>query len=138
MAAFFISAVARSAALSLKKRGAADIPPALLALGKYCASIAENAGLERALGAKDVIGTVLGGTGNFEGRSFSAFLGAVLALVSEALRGEIANPSFIVYNEIWKKRSAKAGTAWTLWNQNPALALEELFYNLKGDLAETI
>jgi DNA polymerase-3 subunit gamma/tau len=138
MAAFFISAIARSVVLSLKKRGVADIPAPLLALGKYCASIAESAGLERVLSARDEIGAVLGGTGNFEGRSFSAFLAAALALVSEALRGEIANPSFIIYNEIWKKHSAKAGTAWTLWNQNPALTLEELFYNLKGDLAETI
>ena len=74
LAAYFIASAARSAALSLKKRGIGEMPPAISVPGERYAPIAEAAGFERALNAKDVIKTVLAETGNFEGGSFSRFL----------------------------------------------------------------
>jgi DNA polymerase-3 subunit gamma/tau len=143
LAAFFVAAVARSAAASAKGRSLAHnaaIPPALNALGTYCAPIAEAAGLERTVNVKETISVLLSRSGNFEGRSFPRFLALALSLVSSSfvqcspdLRSDGA--ILIANSEIWKKRLGDAQSAYGIWNQRPELTLESLFYRLREDLA---
>ena len=150
LAAFFIAAVARSAAMFAKSRGAVYISPALNALGSYCAPIAEAAGFERVSETKETIAALLSRSGNFEGRSFPRFLTLSLDLVSwsleqcaagagresSAVHADMAGGSgVIVCREIWKRRLGEAQSAYGIWNQRPELALEALFVRLREDMA---
>ena len=146
LAAFFVAAVARSAAISAKSRSyvqnRADISPALKALGGYCAPIAEAAEFERAADAKGVIAELLSRSGNFEGRSFPRFLALSLDLVSWSLNQSpsldgTAAASFIACCDIWRKRLGEAQSAYGVWNQRPELALESLFNKLREEMAQT-
>ncbi|MCL1836210.1 MAG: DNA polymerase III [Treponema sp.] len=132
LAAFFIAAVARSAAVFAKSRGAANISPALNALGGYCAPIAETAGFERTSEVKETVAALLSRSGSFEGRSFPRFLALALDLVSWSL--EQHGPAVIACREIWKKRIGEAQAACGVWNQRPELALEALFVRLREDM----
>jgi len=137
LAAFFVAAVARAAAVSAKSHGIMqgdDISPAR-ALGSYCAPIAEAAGFERAVAAQEVIVALLSRSGNFEGRSFPRFLALALDLVSLSMNQYIAGPLRIECGDIWRKRLGEAQAAYGVWNQRPELALESLFHNLKEDMA---
>jgi DNA polymerase-3 subunit gamma/tau len=133
LAAFFVAAVARSAAISAKGRG--DISPMLKALGSYCAPIAESAEFERLAEAKEVIKALLSRSGNFEGRSFPRFLALALDLVSWSLNQYVSDPARIVCGDIWRKRLGDAHAAYGVWNQRPELALESLFLRLSEDMA---
>jgi DNA polymerase-3 subunit gamma/tau len=135
LAAFFIASIARSAALSLKKKGAAELPADLSALGAQCAPIAEAAGFGRALSAREVIETVLSASAGFEARSFPRFLHLILDLVTRIQREEVSGPHSIAHNDLWRKYTAQAEAAASVWNQSHALALEALFYRLKEALA---
>ena len=132
LAAFFIAAVARSAALAARNQNA-SLSPCFTALGSYCAPIAESAGLDRASEAKETIAALLALSGNFEGRSFPRFLALALNLVSGSLAQ--AGPGMIACREIWKKRLGEAHAAYGVWNQRPELALESLFCRLREDMA---
>jgi len=137
LAAFFVAAVARAAAVCAKSRGVipgGDMSPTR-ALGSYCAPIAEAAGFERALAAQEVIAALLSNSGSFEGRSFPRFLALSLDLVSWAMNQHIAGPLRIECGDIWRKRLGEAQAAYGVWNQRPELALESLFHNLKEDMA---
>jgi DNA polymerase-3 subunit gamma/tau len=134
LAAFFIVSLARAAAVSLKKRGV-EIPAEITAMGSYCAPIAEGGGYEKARGTGDIIARLLAESGNFEGRSFPRFLHMALDLAAQSLREGTAGPHTIAYNDIWRKHCAGAVAAAGVWNQNPALALESLFFRLKEALA---
>jgi DNA polymerase-3 subunit gamma/tau len=133
LAAFFVAAVARAAAISAKSRG--DISPTLKALGSYCAPIAESAEFERMATAKEVIAALLSRSANFEGRSFPRFLALALDLVSWSMNQYITGPDRIVCGNIWRKRLGEAQSAYGVWNQRPELALESLFFRLKEDMA---
>ncbi|MCL2128593.1 MAG: DNA polymerase III, partial [Treponema sp.] len=133
LAAFFIAAVARSAAARAKSLGASGISPALGALGGHCSPIAEAAGLRRSSQAGETINALLSGSGNFEGRSFPRFLSLVLDLVSSSMKE--AGSVQPACSEIWKKRLGEAQAACGVWNQSCGLALESLFYRLREDLA---
>jgi DNA polymerase-3 subunit gamma/tau len=136
LAAFFVAAVARAAAISAKSRGAQnDISPTLKALGSYCAPIAEAADFERSGGAQEVIAALISRSGNFEGRSFPRFLALALDLVSWSLNLHVPGPAHIACGDIWRKRLGEAQAAYGVWNQRPELALESLFHNLKEDLS---
>jgi len=138
LAAFFVAAVARAAAVAAKSRGFTQgdgISPTLKALGSYCAPIAESAGFERSGGAQEVIAALLSRSGNFEGRSFPRFLALALDLVSWSMNQYIAGPPRIVCGDIWRRRLGEAQAAYGVWNQRPELALESLFHNLKEDMA---
>jgi len=137
LAAFFIAAVSRSAAVSAKSRGIAAMSVTLKALGSYCAPIAEAAGFERLSDAKEVIAVLLLRSGNFEGRSFPRFLAMILDLVSWALKQQLAESSYglIACNDIWRKFIGEAQESCSVWNQKPELALELLFNKLREDLA---
>ncbi|GHV94150.1 hypothetical protein AGMMS50293_04700 [Spirochaetia bacterium] len=134
LAAYFIASIARSAALSLKKRGAGEIPAEIAALGARYAPIADAAGFERSLHARDIIKTLIAGSDNFESRSFTRFLRLTLDMVSDVQR-EGANPHSPAYNDIWRKYAAGAETAMGVLNQSPALAFEVFFHRLKEALA---
>ncbi|MDR0495969.1 MAG: DNA polymerase III [Treponema sp.] len=136
LAAFFVAALARSAAVSAKNRSLqSDISPVLKALGVYCAPIAEAAEFQRIADAKGLIAELLSRSGNFEGRSFPRFLALSLDLVSWSLKQQAANPDFIACSDIWRKRLGEAQTAYNVWNQRPELALESLFHKLREDMA---
>jgi DNA polymerase-3 subunit gamma/tau len=135
LAAFFIASLARSAAVSLKKRGQSEIPPELAALGTRCGPIAEAAGFAKVLSAREVIAAILEGSGGFEARSFPRFLALILDLVSQIEREQGATPRSIAYNDIWRKYTTGAEAAAEVWNQTPALALEALFFRLGEALA---
>ena len=130
LAAFFIAAVARSAAAM--NRG---ISPSVKALGSYCAPIAESAGFDRASQAKETIAVLLSRSGNFEGRSFPRFLAMSLDLVSWSLKQSSPGPYTAACREVWKKRVGEAQAAYGVWNQRPESALDSLFCRLREDMA---
>jgi DNA polymerase-3 subunit gamma/tau len=138
LAAFFIAALARAAALTLRKRGVTALPEELVLLGKNTAPMAEAAGFGRSGDSRETISLLLAETGNFEARSFPRFLGAVLSLVSGLLREGNVKPEFITYIEIWRKNAGEAEAAAGIWNQNPALALEGLFFRLKDAMVSAV
>jgi DNA polymerase-3 subunit gamma/tau len=135
LAAFFVAAVVRSAAILNKSSGTPIVISTILnTLGSYCAPIAEAAGLERVVNVKETITALVSRSGNFEGRSFSRFLALALDLVASSLGSCVPAPSLVICSEIWKKRLGEAQAAYNVWNQRPELALESLFYRLKEDM----
>jgi DNA polymerase-3 subunit gamma/tau len=132
LAAFFIAALVRNTARLLLNRGISGLPEALVLLGKYTTPIAEAAGLGRSGDVRELIPRIITETGNFEARSFSRFLDNLLSLVSGALWGGNVKPEFITYIEMWRKNTGEADLAVGSYNQNPALALERLFFDLRG------
>jgi DNA polymerase-3 subunit gamma/tau len=135
LAAFFVAAVARSAVVFQKSRGITEIPDAIVALGSYCARIAESAGLERRIEAKETISALLSQSSDFEGRSFPRFLALVLDLVSWSLEQCAPNPNLVACKETWRLRIREAYTAYSVWNQKPEAALESLFFHLREEAA---
>jgi len=139
LAAFFVAAVARSAAIAAKSHGLrnpnADLSPMLKALGGYCAPIAEAANFERTADAREVITELLARSGGFEGRSFPRFLALALDLVSWSLNQYVSDNTLITCSDIWRKRLGDAQAAYGVWNQRPELALESLFHKLREDMA---
>jgi DNA polymerase-3 subunit gamma/tau len=135
LAAFFVAAVARSAVVFQKSRGMTEIPNAIAALGSYCARIAESAGLERHIEAKETISALLSQSSDFEGRSFPRFLALVLDLVSWSLEQCSPNPNLVACRDTWRLRIREAYTAYSVWNQRPEAALESLFFRLREEAA---
>jgi len=135
LAAFFAAAVARSAVGFQKSRGITEIPETVAALGSYCARIAESAGLERPVDAKETISTLLSQSSDFEGRSFPRFLALVLDLVSWSLEQCVSNPNVVACRETWRLRIREAYAAYSVWNQRPEAALESLFFRLREEAA---
>ena len=133
LAAFFIASVARSAALAAKGR-AFPLSPVFVALGSYCAPIAESAGLDRTTEVKETITTLISASSNFEGRSFPRFLALVLDLVSWSLAECSPNPILVNCREIWKKHIGQAQAAYGIWNQRPEPVLESLFCRLREEM----
>jgi DNA polymerase-3 subunit gamma/tau len=135
LAAFFVAAVARSAVVFQKSRGITEIPDTVAALGSYCARIAESAGLERPVDAKETISALLSQSSDFEGRSFPRFLTLVLNLVSLSLEQCASNPNVVACRETWRLRIREAYAAYSVWNQRPEAALESLFFRLREEAA---
>jgi DNA polymerase-3 subunit gamma/tau len=133
LAAFFITALARSAAVIINSRGTAGIPNTLAALGSYCAKMAESSGFERTINAKETIAVLLSRSSGFEGKSFPRFLSLILTLVSQSLQQCIPGPGLITCREMWKKHIGEAQAASHVWKQKPEAALESLFYRLREE-----
>ncbi|MDR1278084.1 MAG: DNA polymerase III [Treponema sp.] len=138
LAAFFTAGLARTTAHSLRKRGISALPEELVHLGQYAARIAEKDGLGRSEDIREIAPQILAATGNFEARSFPRFLNALLSLVSAAFREGPGKPGFIAYIEIWRKNTGEADAAAGTWNQSPGLALERLFFGLRGDMVSVV
>jgi len=135
LSAFFITSVARSAAVALKKSGG-DIPAELNALGLYCAPIADEAGFQKTHNIGEACGIILEKSAGFENLSFSRFVKNNLDLVSLAAQKAGVTSLSARYNDIWRKYSAEAENAVSIYNQNPALVLEALFYRVKKAMSE--
>jgi len=135
LAAFFVAAVARSAVVFQKSRSITEIPETVAALGNYCARIAESAGLERPVDAKETISALLSQSSDFEGRSFPRFLALVLDLVSWSLEQCASNPNVVACRETWRLRIRESYAAYSVWNQRPEAALESLFFRLREEAA---
>ncbi|MCL2609079.1 MAG: DNA polymerase III, partial [Treponema sp.] len=82
LAAFFVAAVTRNAVVALRRKGTAELSPALVCLGGFCARIAENGGLEKTEQAGPTVAALTEKTAGFRGRSFGRFLSLCLDLVS--------------------------------------------------------
>jgi DNA polymerase-3 subunit gamma/tau len=136
-AAFFIACVARTAAVSFRKKDA-EIPPALNALGSLCAPLAETAGFKKVMSAGEACNEILEKSAGFENLSFSQFIKTSLELVSLAMRRAGVESGSILYNDIWRKNASESESAVSVFNQNPALALEALFYRLKKAMSGCI
>jgi len=135
LAAFFVAAVARSAVVFQKSRGITEVQETVAALGSYCARIAEAAGLERPVDAKETISALLSQSSDFEGRSFPRFLALVLDLVSWSLEQCASNSNIVACRETWRLRIREAYAAYSVWNQRPEAALESLFFRLREEAA---
>jgi DNA polymerase-3 subunit gamma/tau len=135
LSAFFIASAARAAALALRKSGG-DIPAELNALGVYCAPIADAAGFKKAQDAAEACNIILEKSAGFENLSFSRFIKNNLDLVSLATQTAGVSSRSLMYNDIWRKYSVEAESAVSIYNQNPALVLESLFYRLKKAMSE--
>ncbi|MDR2923792.1 MAG: DNA polymerase III, partial [Treponema sp.] len=131
LASFFLSSIARAAALEAKKRGAA-IPAPVGAMGSRYAPIAKDAGFSP---ADDPVKAILAKSDNFGDGSFSRFTGLCLGLLAGLLRDAPPDPSNIQYYETYKKYFNEAETAVGVLNQSPALALQSLFYKINTALA---
>ena len=131
LAAYFIACVARSGAIALRKGGAAQTPDELSALGSYCAGIAETGGFQKARNAGEACQLILEKSAGFENISFSQFIRQNLDLISRAARHTGSKSHSILYNDIWGKYAGEAESAVSIYNQNPALVLEGLYYHLK-------
>ena len=129
LAAWFIVALARIAAMGIKKNRK-EIPEIINAIGERYAPIAETTGLERSMEISVIVKKLHEQSENFNDDCFSRFLKICLDMVSEVTR-DMKNPHFIVYNEIFKKYIGETDAAVNILNQNTTLALEALLYKLK-------
>jgi DNA polymerase-3 subunit gamma/tau len=140
LAAFFAASTAAKVFSLCKKRGAV-LPAPVSLLGKYAAPLAEAAGLgrpERNCG--ELVNAILKGASGFGVRSlFGRFLRNLLAIAAESQAEEKVfsrTPLLASYYEIWRRFAAEADAAVSIYNQSAALALERLFTESSGALAE--
>jgi DNA polymerase-3 subunit gamma/tau len=139
LAAFFAASAAAGAAHLVKRRGAAELPPSVLGLGKHAAPLGEAAGLGRPVPTcKEAAAMVIKGAAGFAMPSlFSRFLKVLLDQISASLRQmEFSSPERISFSELWRDCAARAESAVSVYNQTPALALERLFIEASRGMAE--
>jgi DNA polymerase-3 subunit gamma/tau len=128
LAAFFAASLAAQVLLALKnEKPPRDPPGEIIALGKYAAPIAEDAGLGRP--AKDsgvCIGAVLSGAENFEMPGlFQRFLSQLLGLVSRAvLTGALPGGPASAFADTVRELAAEAASSVGTYNLTPEMALE--------------
>jgi DNA polymerase-3 subunit gamma/tau len=131
LAAFFAASLAAQALLALK--GERREPhEEIIALGKYTAPIAENAGLGRpAKDASVCIGAVLAGAENFETPGlFQRFLSQLLGLVSRALfTGASPGGPASALADTFRELAADASSSVGTYNLTPEMALEKFRVN---------
>jgi DNA polymerase-3 subunit gamma/tau len=132
LAALFAASVALGAAAELRRRNL-SLPDTLTCLGKYCAPVAEAAGLGRPIpGTAPLVAKVLSAADRFETPdSFNHFLSALLSLISESLGALSGDAGVPAYRELWGGKVADAATASAIYNLNPALVLDRLGTELK-------
>jgi DNA polymerase-3 subunit gamma/tau len=128
VSALFWASIAYGVTMVLRKKGVpdAELPPALMAVGKYCAAISEEVGLGKACtSVKGLCTTVLDAADGFSSRgAFSVFLGMLCATLSEALLTIQAEPVCAALRRVLLKHAGGARTAVDVFNQSPPLALE--------------
>ena len=133
-AAFFAASIAFRASVLCNRRGR-PIPNEVVLLGKYCAPLAEAAGLGRPQGeAAAVLSLLLEKTERFEIRSlFARFLS--LLLESASLSQRSSAPS-LAYNGLWSNCAAWSETSVGIYNLRASMVLEKLFTDLSRGLAD--
>jgi len=134
LAAWFIVSLARIASVYMKKRALnGSLPAVINALGERYAPMAQAAGFERCFKSAGVIKIILTQSKNFEDVSFSRFLKTCLDMTIAVTRTS-GEPSFIAYNDMFRKHISEAVTAVDVLNINSAIALESLFHKLKASI----
>jgi DNA polymerase-3 subunit gamma/tau len=146
LAAFFAASLAYQGALALRKRGAPELPEPLIALGKYAAPIAGEAGFERVGDIGVCVAQIVKEADNFEfSRLFSRFLASFMALVSGSMRSRFSlspgnggdSPAgWIGFTETLKQLTSEADAAVGTYNQSPALALERFGAEFRRIMAD--
>jgi DNA polymerase-3 subunit gamma/tau len=128
LAAWFMA----SAAAGAFAERAGQAPPRLLLMGKYASPLAGQLGRPADMGL--VVRELLKRTDRFRIRGlFDRFLSQLLRLISGALKE--AGPGEIAFRQWALERIREAAGARDVYNQDPALALERLFVELKEALA---
>ncbi|MDR0374463.1 MAG: DNA polymerase III [Treponema sp.] len=116
-------------------------PPELVALGKYAAPIAENAGYGRPnTNLKALMEIIMEKTAKFaERETFSRFLEETLSVIRmrDALFSQEITPLAIHYTETARAHIRTAQTAVETYNQGKTLALERLFISLSDSFSLT-
>ncbi|MDR1148099.1 MAG: DNA polymerase III [Spirochaetaceae bacterium] len=139
VSALFWASIAFGITMALRKKGVpdAELPPAVMAIGRHCAPIAEAAGLGKASpNIKSLCAAVLAAAGGFDSRgAFTVFLGMLCSTLSEALIPIQTDPVCAAYRRVLSKYAGKARTAVDTFNQTSSLALENLSSFLIHDLA---
>jgi DNA polymerase-3 subunit gamma/tau len=145
LAAFFAASLAAQTLLALRDETSLAPPPGIVALGKYAAPIAENAGCGRpAKEASVCIKAVLAGAERFETPGlFQRFLSQLLDLVSRSIRGGTVPPgdspstasgipdietaaAGIGLAGIFRELTAEAASQVGTYNLGPELVLEKM------------
>jgi DNA polymerase-3 subunit gamma/tau len=139
VSALFWASIAFGVTMELRKKGVSDVelPSAIIAIGKHCAPIAEAAGLGKVCpDIKSLCSAVLTASGNFGSRgAFTMFLGILCSMLSEALFSIQAQTICSAYRRILLKYIEKTRAAVDVFNQSPALALENFSSCLIHDMA---
>jgi DNA polymerase-3 subunit gamma/tau len=132
LAALFAASVAMAAAETLRRRRL-PLPETLICLGKYCAAIAETAGLGRPIsGAAPLMAKLLSSADRFDAPgSFNQFLSALLSLVSESLGALTGDPGVPACRDLWGKKAGEAAAAASIYNLSPAMVLDRLGTELR-------
>jgi DNA polymerase-3 subunit gamma/tau len=130
-------ASATAAAVLMVKRTNGILPPDLVALGKYAAPIAENAGYGRPnTNLKTLVETIMEKTAAFaERETFTRFLEETLSIIRGALFTQEITPLAIHYADAGRDHIRTAQTAVETYNQGKTLALERLFLSLSGSFS---
>ncbi|MDR0786046.1 MAG: DNA polymerase III [Treponema sp.] len=136
LAAFFAASAAMNAVVRLN-RPALSQPAELVALGRYTAPMAENAGLGRpVLNRQVVIGKILAGAENFEIRGlFQRFLRELLTIAGESFKVGGGSPAYL---DLWRRTVSTAGVSVGAYNQKPSAALDRLGAELSRGMAELL
>jgi DNA polymerase-3 subunit gamma/tau len=132
LAALFAASVAMAAAETLRRRRL-PLPETLTCLGKYCAPIAEAAGLGRPIpGAAPLTAKLLSAADRFDAPgSFNQFLNALLLLVSESLGALTGEPGVPAWRDLWSKKTGEAAAAASVYNLSPAMVLDRMGTELR-------
>jgi DNA polymerase-3 subunit gamma/tau len=135
-AALWVASAAAAAVLILKRTNSI-LPPDLVALGKYAAPIAENAGYGRPnTDLKTLMETVIEKTAGFaERETFTRFLEETLSIIRGALFTRKITPLAIRYADAGRAHIRTAQVAVETYNQGKTLALERLFLSLSGSFS---
>jgi DNA polymerase-3 subunit gamma/tau len=134
-------ASAAAAAIPLLKKANAALRPELVAIGKYAAPIAENAGYGRPdANVKTLLQTIMEKMEGFaERETFNRFLGETLAVIRGFLliQPEVT-PSALFYVETVRLQVKNAQVAVETYNQGKPLALEHFFLALSAGFAQSL
>jgi DNA polymerase-3 subunit gamma/tau len=137
-AALFWASVAFAITLKLRGKGVSDeaLPPVVMSIGRHCAPIAEAAGLGKACTSiKSLCAAVIAAASGFETRgSFNIFLGLLCSGLSEALLSMRTDKVCIAYRRILSRYAEEARVAVDIFNQSPAMVLE----NFSGSLIQNL
>ncbi|MDR3356685.1 MAG: DNA polymerase III [Spirochaetaceae bacterium] len=138
-AALFWASIAVAVTVTLRSKGVSDaeLPPAVLTIGRHFATVAEAAGLGKACtSVKGLCASVLAAVGGFETRgTFNVFLGLLCTGLSEALFPMRADTACIAYRRVLLKCAEEARVAVDIFNQSPAMVLERFSGSLIQNIA---
>jgi DNA polymerase-3 subunit gamma/tau len=147
LSGFFWASIAYGATRIFRARGVPDaqLPPLLLAVGRYGAAVSQKANLGRPVpDTKSICAELLKGADNFSGRgAFSVFLGLLCSSLSEALNAarndspDSDTAPALSYRKTLLRHVEQARVASSIFKQSPALVLERLCCELQRGFSDS-